>query len=326
MNDFVISAPATARVPCFDQLALSAVKGRRQGWGCPIARPVSVLGHHVKRFEVVLDYIEENLSEELSLDVLANCAAISPFHFHRLFHAWCGETLSSFVRRRRVERAAGRLRYCPAEKITYIALSCGFSSPETFARAFREHFGMSPSQWRAGGWVNWSGQAVHSLAPSHACVTVTQEEEAEYLFMRARGDYAVAANELWARFLPMVNSLGLGKQPLVFIGLDDPEITAASMCRMDACVELPRGWTVPGAAPSLRHRFGPRWIASLPFRAAPELISQGWRHILEEWLPHAPFELGEGHFFMRYDPQVCFPGSAHLSCELCVPVRPRASW
>lgn len=325
MNKVATAVRALGWARDLDPMPPSLMKERRQGGMCPGARQVSVQGHHVKRFEVVLDYIEENLCEDLSLDALADRAAISPFHFHRLFHAWCGETLSSFVRRRRVERAAGRLRYCTAEKITSIALSCGFSSPETFARAFREHFGMSPSQWRSGGWVNWGGHAVDGLAPSDACVTVSREDEAEYLFMRARGDYAMEANALWARFLPLVNNLGLGRQPLIFIGLDDPDITAASVCRMDACVELPRGWSAPGA-PSLRHRFGPRWIASLPFHGDPERIAQGWRHILEEWLPHAPFELGEGHFFLRYDPQVCFPGSAHLSCQLCVPVRPRSSW
>lgn len=283
----------------------------------------TVLNHHVKRFDLVLDYIEQNLAGDLSLEALGQCAAISPFHFHRLFQAWAGETLSRFVRRRRLESAAGRLRYCTEEKITTISLNCGFSSPEAFARAFKEHFGITPSQWRNGGWMTWRAANIETpYATAAASVKVTRKEPAQYLFMRARGAYSQASSLLWDRFLPWVRSMGLGDQPLLFIGLDDPTITDPTLCRMDACVQLPPGWNAPYVRLA-RHNFPERWIATLEYDGESNAIGCGWNTLLNEWLPHAPFDMGEGHFFQWHDPLEGPPDSRLVQCKLCMPVKPR---
>ena len=60
-----------------------------------------------RRVNRVVDYIEAHLSDELPLEKLAAVAAFSPFHFHRVFAAITGETLSDFIRRIRLERAPG---------------------------------------------------------------------------------------------------------------------------------------------------------------------------------------------------------------------------
>lgn len=114
-------------------------------------RSPALRGEHLRRMNAVFAYIDAHLAEDLSLARLADRAAFSPFHFHRLFFAWTGETSKTFVRRRRLEEAAARLSARPHEKVTDIARACGFASPEAFARAFREHFGTTPSGWRTGG-------------------------------------------------------------------------------------------------------------------------------------------------------------------------------
>ena len=50
------------------------------------------------RINRVIDYIEANLSKELSLKELADVAHFSPFHFHRIFGAMVGETLNGFIK------------------------------------------------------------------------------------------------------------------------------------------------------------------------------------------------------------------------------------
>lgn len=279
--------------------------------------------HHVRRIELVSNHIEDHLPEDLTLNTLAGLAAISPFHFHRLFQAWSGETLKEFVRRRRLESAAGRLRHCPEEKVTSISLSCGFASPEAFARAFRDHFGMAPSQWRSGGW-RCRAAANDSGAAGMPRVEVRRHEEAEFVYLRAQGDYAHTAASLWARFLPWVHSLGLGGQPLLFIGLDDPDITPAAQCRMDACVQLPADWVDPGLRLA-RRRLPARWVATLRHEGPAGEIGQAWHQLLNGWLPDAAFCMGEGHFYERYDPAHGSPGSPFVRCELCMPVAPRVN-
>ncbi|MBW2277899.1 MAG: helix-turn-helix transcriptional regulator, partial [Deltaproteobacteria bacterium] len=111
---------------------------------------------YVARINRVIDYIETHIEEELRLETLAVVACFSSFHFHRIFSAMMGEPLGQFIQRVRLERAANQLLGNPKKSITEIALDSGFSGSATFARAFKEGFGMSASEWRDGGHAGWS--------------------------------------------------------------------------------------------------------------------------------------------------------------------------
>jgi AraC family transcriptional regulator len=122
-------------------------------------RPSKLSAHrreYERRVYRVMDYVQAHLDEELKLEKLAGVAAFSPFHFHRVFAAIAGETLSDFIRRVRLERAASGLAILRDTSVLEIALRCGFSSAATFARAFKSHFGMSATEWREGGALRWS--------------------------------------------------------------------------------------------------------------------------------------------------------------------------
>ena len=62
----------------------------------------------------VIEAIDRRLDQPLDLASLAAVAHFSPYHFHRLFAAWTGETLGDYLRRRRVEQAASRLAVAAA--------------------------------------------------------------------------------------------------------------------------------------------------------------------------------------------------------------------
>jgi len=280
--------------------------------------PLALHGHHVRRLEAVVDFVDAHLDAELSLERMAAVAAISPFHFHRLFHLWSGETLNEFVRRRRLDVAAGRLRHCPDEKITALSLNCGFASPEGFARAFRERFGMTPSAWR--GRVPDDERRGCGMPP----VAVMREPEMDVLFMRGRGDFGQVAPALWDRFMNTVRVLGLAGQPLLFMGLDDPGIAGPERCRMDVCVQLPAGFG-PVPPPLLRKRIPARGMATLRYEGPAADIADGWHALLGQWLPQAGYQLAIGPFRERYDPARCAPGGRNVRCELGMPVEPRAA-
>ncbi|MCS1349975.1 GyrI-like domain-containing protein [Mechercharimyces sp. CAU 1602] len=100
------------------------------------------------RINDVINYIHSHLEEDLSLQQLAQVATFSPFHFHRLFYAFVGETVHQYVQRTRLERSAYRLIHQPNLTVTELSLSSGFSSPSTYSRAFKNHYGCNPSQYR----------------------------------------------------------------------------------------------------------------------------------------------------------------------------------
>ncbi|WP_442600195.1 AraC family transcriptional regulator [Neobacillus sp. D3-1R] len=95
-----------------------------------------------------LDYIEDNLQETISLETLAVIACFSPFHYHRVFQALVGESVMDYVRKRRLTRAAEQLFYSDV-RVVDIALDVGFQYQESFNRAFKKVYGVSPNQYRS---------------------------------------------------------------------------------------------------------------------------------------------------------------------------------
>lgn len=95
-------------------------------------------------------HIEANLDWALCLGDLADAAGLSPYHFTRLFTGRYGLSPMAYVRVRRLEAAAERLRNGARIAIVDLAFDCGFDSQEGFTRAFTREFGISPGRYRDG--------------------------------------------------------------------------------------------------------------------------------------------------------------------------------
>ncbi|QBF33516.1 AraC family transcriptional regulator [Thalassococcus sp. S3] len=95
--------------------------------------------------------IEAKLDESLPIERVAEAGYLSPFHFQRLFLDATGESVAGYIRRRRLERGANMLLAPRPEPLIQIALACGFQTHSAFSRAFRQHFGQSPSDFQRGG-------------------------------------------------------------------------------------------------------------------------------------------------------------------------------
>jgi AraC family transcriptional regulator len=100
-----------------------------------------------RRVVRVLEYIEAQLGERLSLDVLAEEAAVSKFHFASVFSKSVGATPHQHVQHLRMQASAAMLRETD-KSILEIALTCGFLSASHFAATFRRHFAQNPSEYR----------------------------------------------------------------------------------------------------------------------------------------------------------------------------------
>ncbi|WP_428249223.1 helix-turn-helix domain-containing protein [Ferrovibrio sp.] len=102
-----------------------------------------------RRLDRVLEYIERNLDNELSLSELAAIACLSPYHFARAFRDTIGIPPHRFVSKRRLKLAQHLLRNT-ALPLVEIAHTCKFSSQTTFTRAFLRQVGVTPGEYRRG--------------------------------------------------------------------------------------------------------------------------------------------------------------------------------
>lgn len=96
------------------------------------------------------NYIDEHLAEPVNIDRLARAAQVSRAHFVRQFTRALGLPPSDFVFEQRMERAS-RLLLATDGAVGSIAKACGFPDANYFAKAFRRHYGLSPSHYRSAG-------------------------------------------------------------------------------------------------------------------------------------------------------------------------------
>lgn len=109
-----------------------------------------ILIDYYERIQDVQKYVREHTDEALNREMLAAVAGFSVPHFHRIFTAHVGENIASYVRRVRLERAGRKLRM-GAVDITEVALAAGYDTHAAFSKAFKQHFGLSPSEFRQLG-------------------------------------------------------------------------------------------------------------------------------------------------------------------------------
>lgn len=96
-----------------------------------------------------IDYIEEHITEKIDYEAIGKCAYSSSFHFQRIFSVICGYTIGEYVRNRRLSLAGEELAG-ENSKIIDVALKYGYSTPESFSRAFAKFHGVMPNQVKNG--------------------------------------------------------------------------------------------------------------------------------------------------------------------------------
>ena len=105
--------------------------------------------HHPHRDRIghVQVYIREHIDEPLKRETLAAVACFSVPHLHRIFIACTGTSIASYIRHVRMERAGRKLRM-GAVDITEVALAAGYHTHTAFSKAFKQQYGLTPSDFR----------------------------------------------------------------------------------------------------------------------------------------------------------------------------------
>jgi AraC family transcriptional regulator len=101
------------------------------------------------RIEKVIDYINKNFSEKITLDELAHVANFSPYHFSRIFFSYTGVSVIKYLKNKRLEKAESLL-LSTNESVAEIALKCGFESISSFNVLFKQKYSQSPTQLKQG--------------------------------------------------------------------------------------------------------------------------------------------------------------------------------
>jgi AraC family transcriptional regulator len=300
------------------------------------------------RMNRVLDYIEDNIGEELSLGELADVAAFSKYHFHRIFAALMGETLFAFITRVRAERAAVLLCNHPRKSITEIALECGFSGSAVFSRTFRARFDMSPTEWRThcgsletdsnqsqtdrndGKAPRWeppyrmSQQYDSGRFPMEGTVEIKDFPVMDVAYVRHVGPYmgdGKLFERLWEKLLAWAQPRDLFRPPetkMLCVYHDNPEITEGEKLRTSVCITVPPETQVDGEVGKMKIDGGRYAVAR--FELDETQYGEAWQWVYGTWLPESGYQPADGAPFEHYpDPE---PKNGKMTVEICLPVKP----
>ena len=280
--------------------------------------------YHRERLNRVLVYIQENSEHSPSLETLADIACFSPFHFHRLFAAYIGETLNDYIRRIRLEHAA--LRLCHSEEsITSIALSAGYETPASFTKAFRLRFGKNPTEFKRDKKFSLAVKLL-DLNTKESGAKMIQSEirnfpEQKVLFVRKTGRYDNAAGEAWATLMKFVYSHRLMKKDTKAIGIshDSPDITPEDKIRYDACITIDKD-VKPEGEVGIQTISEGRYAIFL-HKGSYNKFDETYNAIFSRWLPASGKKLRDALCFEIYlnrDPRRTKP--ENLRTEICVPI------
>jgi AraC family transcriptional regulator len=294
---------------------------------------------HLTRIQAALDFIEENLREDLRVDQIARVAAYSSWHFQRVFGAIVGETVWGYVRRRRLAAALVEL-ISTSRPIADIAWEFRFESQEAFTRAFKGLFGLTPGRCRREKKIPQVGE----------CVVLTRDV-LDILFGGMHMEPVI-------RSLDAINIVGRGAN---FISILSPDA--------DNFVVIPQLWddmmsrrgeirNVTGEAAyglcgpiedesQRRHADEFFYLAGLPVTSLDDLpegmigrtvpaatyavfthvgridrLGETMNYIYGSWLPGSEYERQEGPDLELYDKRFA-PTSDTSEMDILIPVRKR---
>lgn len=285
------------------------------------------------RINRVIDYIESHIDQEISLEKLAEVACFSKYHFHRIFHGLMNETVFAFLQRLRVEKAATVLLANPKTTITQVTYDCGFSGPSAFARAFRERFGMSATQWRKARGSVYDRPAGSIPRPEDSReggiegrVTVRRMDEIHLAYIRYVGQYEGDA----ALFQSLYRQLFTWAGPRDLVGdhtrcivvcHDSIDITDSNRLRLSAGITVPPGTRASPPVGTMTLSGGK--YVRVRFSLAPDEYYRAWKWVYAVWLPESGYQPGDGPCFEDY-PDVHKKGGAFgkTTVDICVPVVP----
>jgi AraC family transcriptional regulator len=286
-----------------------------------------------------MNFISQNLDKELSLEEIAETASFSMFHFHRIFKAVVGETVSEFTRRLRLEWAANRLLSNHHDDITTIAIDCGFSSSQNFAKAFRQHFAMTPSIYRRSKIGNKIGKGENTLSlqarynADTLFVNLSEDErrntmnaevrempEYNVAYVRKMGPYGKeTCEQAFGELMQWAGPRGLlSSSAMLGVYWDNPDVTPPEKCRTDACIIVPVGTSPEGQIGLQIISGGP--YAVCHFEIQSDNFQQAWEDAFA-WLISSGYECDDRPCYELYHNNANEHPEGKWIFDICIPLK-----
>jgi AraC family transcriptional regulator len=272
-----------------------------------------------RRMLRVIDHIHDNPAGDLSLDALADIAAFSRFHWHRVYRAVTGETAAQTVRRMRLHRAAVALVQ-GADPVPRIAIQVGYANVTTLTRAFSDAYGMPPQAFRDRGELRpfppTQPPKGHLMYP----VTIRTDAARRLAAVPHKGPYH-EINRAFEKLFAAIVARGQMRDAGLMVGVyyDDPSATAAPNLRSHAGAIVAEDVVL--AAPLEQVRLPAGRHAVLTFTGPYAGLPAAYDQLYGVWLPNSNEAPADTPPFEVYLNSPMDTPQDKLVTEICMPLK-----
>jgi AraC family transcriptional regulator len=284
----------------------------------------------VESLQKAIDYMEENLLENITIESIAKQANASIFHFQRTFTILTDISIAEYLRNRRLTLAAEELSSTNC-KIIDLAYKYGYDTPEAFSKAFRKQHGVTPSEARKniGKLKSYNRLMIQvSLKGVEPMKYKIVERESFQVvgikreFSLVNGENQVGIPKLWDE----VNANGTDD---ILFKLNNGQINGVlGVCvdkrgthseqTMDYWVATEYEGDIPKELLSLEIPAA-KWAVFEVHGAMPDAMQKAWKQIFTEWFPSSKYEHAEGPELEVYSDED--PFSPDLYSEVWIPIK-----
>jgi AraC family transcriptional regulator len=276
---------------------------------------------YLKRVNIVVDYINNHLDEELDLQKLAEMSNLSTYHFHRIMKAFLGEPLGAYIIRVRLETAVRLLRYTdlPVEQIAY---SVGYEMPSSLSKSFKQFYDITPQEYRNN--KNFVIMKPVQLNPDLKLKSpkVIELETKKAIYIRLNGAYSeLDFCGAWTRLWAYVKEQKLFSAGIEHISIyhDDPKVTTSEKLRTDVCLVLPKP-AEPKGEIGVKEIAGGKYAVFL-YQGPYTNLGIVYDTIFAQWLPGSGYELRNAPLFEKYVNDPSRTEEAKLKTEIYIPLQ-----
>jgi len=281
---------------------------------------LSTREEYLKRVNIVVDYINNHLDEELDLEKLAVRSNLSPFHFHRIMKAFLGESLGAYIIRVRLETAVRLLRYTdlPVEQIAY---SVGYEMPSSLSKSFKQFYDITPLEYRNN--KNFVIMKPVQLNPDLKLKSpkVVELETKKAIYIRLNGAYSeLDFCGTWSRLWDYVKEQKLFSAGIEHLSIyhDDPKVTTSEKLRTDVCLVLQKP-AAPKGEIGVKEIAGGKYAVFL-YQGPYTNLGIVYDTIFAQWLPGSGYELRNAPLFEKYISDPSRTEEDKLKTEIYIPL------
>lgn len=291
---------------------------------------------YIEKINVVQDYIENHLDEEISIRKLSEIAAFSEYHFQRIFKQFTSESLYSFIKRLRLEKAIFLLRSNRKLTIQDIALSVGFSNQASFAKALKERYQVNASQIRemndlkvnqliSKNRMNGKVFTDHSYYNKPVELTIQVIEPIKVLYIRYTGAYK-GNSDLFSKLFAKLNSFAeknnlVNQETKWFVAYHDyNDLTVEEKLRLSVCMSIKTDVAYQGEFGCMELAGGRYAVGR--FLLGEEEYQGAWNYMISQWLPDSGYFPDDRLCFEYFPPQEQENEHARRVVDIYIPITP----